>query len=72
MMQHLVCDMLQVSDQPLYNWAKAWRTRGLGGLLGGHQGGAPRKLTDPLLDEAAQKGGRKSLEKNATPANLNA
>lgn len=109
-----ICDMLQVSDQPLYNWAKAWRTRGLVGLLGGHQGGAPRKLTDPLLDEAAQiareqalslgqiaqqlrqrhpdapslslerlsaglkrrglsyKRGRKSLKKNAMPANLSA
>ena len=47
-----ICDMLQVSDQPLYNWAKAWRTKGLVGLLGGHQGGAPRKLTDELLDAA--------------------
>lgn len=47
-----ICDLLQVSDQPLYNWAKAWRTKGLVGLLGGHQGGAPRKLTDELLDAA--------------------
>lgn len=49
-----ICDMLQVSDQPLYNWAKAYRTRGLVGILDGHRGGAPRKLTDLLLDEAAQ------------------
>ena len=47
-----ICELLQVSDQPLYNWAKAWRTKGLVGLLGGHQGGAPRKLTDELLDAA--------------------
>ena len=38
-----ICDLLQVSDQPLYNWAKAYRTRGLVGILGGHGGGAPRK-----------------------------
>ncbi len=56
-----ICDLLQVSDQPLYNWAKAYRTRGLVGLLGGHQGGAPRKLTDPLLDEAAQIAGEQAL-----------
>ena len=49
-----ICDLLQVSDQPLYNWAKAYRTRGLVGILGGHQGGAPRKLTDELLQEAVQ------------------
>ena len=49
-----ICDLLQVSDQPLYNWAKAYRTRGLVGILDGHRGGAPRKLTDLLLDEAAQ------------------
>ena len=29
-----ICDMLQVSDQPLYNWAKAYRTKGLVGILG--------------------------------------
>ena len=49
-----ICELLQVSDQPLYNWAKAYRTRGLVGILDGHRGGAPRKLTDLLLDEAAQ------------------
>ena len=49
-----ICDMLQVSDQALYNWAKAYRTKGLVGILDGHQGGAPRKLTDELVDEAVQ------------------
>ena len=47
-----ICQMLQVSDQPVYNWAKGWRTQGLVALLGGHKGGAPRKLTEQMLDEA--------------------
>ena len=47
-----ICQMLQVSDQPLYNWAKGWKTQGLVGILGGHKGGAPRKLTEEMLDEA--------------------
>lgn len=49
-----ICQILQVSDQPLYNWAKGWRQQGLVGILTGHKGGAPRKLTDALLDEAVQ------------------
>ncbi len=49
-----ICQVLQVSDQPLYNWAKARRTKGLVGILDGHRGGAPRKLTDELLDTAVQ------------------
>ncbi len=49
-----ICQLLQVSDQPLYNWAKAWRTKGLVGILDGHRGGAPRKLSDELLDEAVK------------------
>ena len=49
-----ICDMLQVSDQPVYNWAKGWANKGLAGILGGHQGGAPRKLTHDFLDEAVQ------------------
>ena len=56
-----ICDMLQVSDQPLYNWAKGWREKGLVGILGGHKGGAPRKLTAQLLDEAAQIASEQSL-----------
>jgi transposase len=49
-----ICLILQVSDQPLYNWAKGWRQQGLVGILTGHKGGAPRKLTHELLDEAVQ------------------
>ena len=56
-----ICDMLQVSDQPLYNWAKGWRDKGLVGILDGHKGGAPRKLTAQLLDQAALIASEQSL-----------
>ena len=49
-----ICQMLQVSDQPVYNWAKAWREQGLVGILDGHKGGPPVKLTAEMLDVAAQ------------------
>jgi transposase len=48
----VVADILGVTPQTAYNWLKAWRTRGLMGLLDGHQGGAPAKLTADLLDTA--------------------
>jgi len=48
----LVADILGVTPQTVYNWSKAWRTLGLMGLLDGHQGGAPAKLTAVLLDTA--------------------
>ena len=56
-----ICDLLQVSDQPLYNWAKGWRDKGLVGILDGHKGGAPRKLTAQLLDQAALIASEQSL-----------
>ena len=48
----LVAGILGVSTPTPYNWVKAWRTRGLMGLLNGHKGGAPAKLTPELLDTA--------------------
>lgn len=48
----LVAEILGVTPQSAYNWAKAWCTLGLMGLLKGHQGGAPVKLTPELLDTA--------------------
>lgn len=48
----VVADILGVTPQTVYNWLKAWRTVGLMGLLSGHQGGAPAKLTAALLDTA--------------------
>ena len=48
-----IAEILRVSDQPIYNWAKGWRERGLVGILDGHAGGAPVKLTAEMLDVAA-------------------
>ena len=48
----VAADILGVSLPTSYNWAKAWETKGLVGLLNGHQGGAPAKLTAALLDTA--------------------
>lgn len=50
----LVAQLLGVTPPTPYNWAKAWRTKGLMGLLGGHLGGAPAKLTTELLECAEQ------------------
>jgi transposase len=49
-----ICDFLRVSDQPVYNWAKGWRESGLVGILDGHKGGAPVKLTGEMIDVAAE------------------
>ena len=49
-----ICGVLRVSVPQLYNWACAWRDRGLVGMLSGHEGGAPRKLTEALLQTAVQ------------------
>ena len=49
-----ICKVLRVTDQPVYNWAKGWREHGLVGILDGHKGGAPVKLTAPMLDRAAK------------------
>jgi len=49
-----ISGVLRVSVPQLYNWALAWRERGLMGMLSGHVGGAPRKLTAPLLQTAVQ------------------
>jgi len=48
----VIAQVLGVSKQSVYNWAKWWREDGLVGLLGGHKGGAPVKLTSALLDTA--------------------
>ena len=49
-----ISGVLRVSVPQLYNWALAWRERGLMGMLSGQVGGAPRKLTAPLLQTAVQ------------------
>lgn len=47
-----VAEILGVALPTPYNWAKAWRNNGLLGLLKGHQGGAPSRLNDAILDTA--------------------
>lgn len=47
-----VADILGVTAQSVYNWENAWSGRGLMGLLNGHKGGRPAKLTDAMLDTA--------------------
>jgi transposase len=47
-----IAQVLGVSEQSVYNWAKWWELAGLVGLLGGHQGGRPAKLTAALVDSA--------------------
>lgn len=48
----VVADILGVTLPTPYNWVKAWKAKGLVGLLDGHHGGAPAKLTAALLDTA--------------------
>ena len=48
----VVADILGVTLPTPYNWAKSWKANGLVGLMDGHQGGAPAKLTAALLDTA--------------------
>ncbi len=48
----VVAEILGVAQASVYNWIKAWRTLGVMGLLNGHQGGRPPKLTAELLDTA--------------------
>ena len=50
----LVAEILGVSLATPYNWLRAWNQQGLMGLLNGHQGGAPAKLTKELVDTAEQ------------------
>lgn len=50
----IVADILNVAPASLYNWIKAWRRLGLIGLLNGHKGGRPAKLTATLLDTAEE------------------
>lgn len=45
----LVAEILGVTPQSIRNWAQWWEERGLVGLLVGHKGGRPAKLTTEML-----------------------
>lgn len=49
-----ISGILRVTVPPVYKCARAWRERGLMGMLSGHVCGPPRKLTVELLDVAEQ------------------
>lgn len=38
-----------VSHQSIYNWRHAWEQTGIVGLISGHAGGRPKKLSDAWL-----------------------
>lgn len=48
----VVAEILRVTQQSAYSWQRIWLKRGLMGLLDGHKGGPPVKLTQELLDTA--------------------
>lgn len=48
-----ITQMFRMSDQPIYNWTQRWIAHGLAGILTGHKGGRPTKLTAEMLDLAA-------------------
>lgn len=50
----LIGEVLGVSLATVHNWWRWWDALGLMGLLGGYKGGAPFKLTAPLLDTAEE------------------
>lgn len=43
-----------VRFQSVYNWRKAWERRGIAGLIGGHVGGRPKKLSDAWLETVCE------------------
>ena len=49
-----IASKLSVSGQSVYNWAHAWRERGVCGLLTGHKGGRPRALSADMLATATE------------------
>jgi len=50
----IVCEALGVSDQAVYNWAHAWHLGGVCALMGGHNGGRPRALSDDVVAVALE------------------
>lgn len=50
----LIGQVLGVSLQTVHNWRHWWEEYGLVGILDGHKGGPPRKLTADMLDTAEE------------------
>ena len=48
----VVADSRGVREQPVYHWQRGWREGGVRGLLNGHPGGRPLKLTVVRLNTA--------------------
>ena len=48
----VIAEQLSVSGQSVYNWSHAWRDSGVCGLMGGHNGGRPRALSDAMIATA--------------------
>jgi len=46
----VVSDVLGVTSQSVRNWAQWWEEMGLVGILDGHKGGRPAKLTAEMLE----------------------
>lgn len=46
----VVADVLGMTSQSVRNWAQWWEERGLAGILVGHKGGRPAKLTAEMLE----------------------
>ena len=49
-----IAEQLGVSDQSIYNWARAWRDGGVCALTGGHNGGRPRALSEAMVATALE------------------
>lgn len=56
-----IAEVLGVSRKTVYNWAKWWREDGFDGLLDGHKGGRPLKLTEELITCAVEIAANKAL-----------
>jgi transposase len=50
----VIAEQLGVSEQLVYNWARAWRDGGVCALMGGHNGGPPRALSEAIVATALE------------------
>lgn len=46
----VVADVLGMTSQSVRNWAQWWEEKGVVGILDGHKGGRPAKLTAEMLE----------------------